>query len=369
MNARDNIMPDAQQKINLLGMQHKQLQDFFVSQGEKPFRATQVLKGIHQRGLQDLSDITDISKKLCAHLQSFCVIAAPEIVSENISRDGTYKWLMRTASGGLVETVFIPQGHRGTLCISSQVGCALNCSFCSTGKQGFQSNLSSAEIIGQLWQAKKRLSAKITNVVMMGMGEPLLNFAALVPALDIMRDDNAYGLAKKRVTVSTSGVVPMIDKLGEVADVSLAVSLHAPYDELRNKLVPLNKKYNIACLMDACKRYTKQHKRIKITMEYVMLKGVNDDIKHAKQLVKILNGVPCKVNLIPFNSFPGTTYERSSALQIEKFSKILSSSGIISTTRLTRGDDITAACGQLVGVVYDKTKRSQRIRDSTGISE
>lgn len=355
--------------INLLGLDRGQLQQFLIECGEKPYRAVQLLKWIYERGIDNFDDMTDISKNFRSHLKNHCSIQTPDIMSEHVASDQTRKWLMAVPGGNLIETVFIPEAKRGTLCISSQVGCALNCTFCSTARQGFNRDLSAAEIIGQVWKAQQRLgsvtdsplSTKITNVVMMGMGEPLLNFESLKPALSIMRDEHAYQLPRRRVTVSTSGVIPGIDRLIKECDVSLALSLHAPNDQLRNQIVPLNKKYNIKALLDACRRYTAQNSRYFVTMEYVMLKGVNDSILHARELAKILSNVKCKVNLIPFNPFPGAAYKCSSLEHIKSFAKVLTTKGIVCTTRTTRGDDIDAACGQLVGKVIDKTKRSQRM--------
>lgn len=353
---------------NLLGMDRTSLQNFFISRGEPPYRAVQILKWIHNRGIADFDLMTDISKSLRASLQTKCVIQPPEVSSEHVASDGTRKWLINIPGGGLIETVFIPEKKRGTLCISSQVGCALNCTFCSTGRQGFQRNLSVAEIIGQLWVARDRLRSvtdsplctKITNVVMMGMGEPMLNFEAVAMALNIMRDEHGYELPRRRVTVSTSGLVPAMDRLAAECDVSLAVSLHAPTNELRDVLVPINKKYPLDELFEACRRYVSSNKRYFITMEYVMLKGVNDSLAHAKRLASILRNVPCKINLIPFNPFPGAPYECSDEETILDFSNLLSDNDYVCTTRKTRGDDIDAACGQLVGKVLDRTKRSQR---------
>lgn len=358
-------------QTNLLGMDRKSLENFFIARGEQPYRAAQLLKWIHNRGIVDFDLMTDMSKKLRISLQESCVIQAPELKSEHVSADGTRKWLMAVPGGSSIETVFILEKKRGTLCISSQVGCTLNCSFCSTGKQGFQRNLSVAEIIGQLWLARDRLRTvtdsplctEITNVVMMGMGEPLLNFEAVASALSIMRDEFGYGLPRRRVTVSTSGVVPAMYRLAEECDVSMAVSLHAPTDELRDILVPINKKYPLKELLAACKHYVAANHRYFITMEYVMLKGVNDSVAHAKKLATLLNNVPCKINLIPFNPFPNSGYETSDEDTIYDFWKVLSERDYVCTTRKTRGDAIDAACGQLVGQVLDRTKRSQRIRD------
>ena len=353
----------AQAKTNLLDLGMKELCDFFVGLGEKPFRAQQVLKWIHRHGILDFSLMTDLSKALRVRLPMLCEINPPEVVQEQCSADGTRKWLIRLNDGNHIETVFIPEKDRGTLCVSSQVGCALNCSFCSTATQGFNRNLSTAEIIGQVWQAARR--CQITNVVMMGMGEPLLNFESVVKALSIMREDLAYALPRRRVTLSTSGIVPHIDRLSVEADVSLAVSLHAPNDILRNRLVPLNKKYPISELMQACKRYADFRAGRQITMEYVMLRNVNDKKEDAKQLARILQGIPCKVNLIPFNPFPGTEYQTSHAEAIEAFRVILIKAGLVTTVRKTRGGDIDAACGQLVGRIQDRTRRHEKFLAKT----
>ncbi len=358
-------------KVNLLGLSQKALSEYFITLGEKPFRAQQVLKWIHAEGVTDFAQMTNLSKSLRAKLAELCVVQAPEVISQHNASDGTRKWLFKVAGGGAIETVYIPEPKRATLCISSQVGCALNCSFCHTAQQGFQKNLTSSEIIGQLWYAVKQLREEgifkaidrpITNVVMMGMGEPLLNFDNVVMAMDLMLDDLAYGLSKRRVTLSTSGVVPAIDKLREVIDVALAVSLHAPNDTLRTELVPINKKYPIVELLAACKRYLRDDTRRRITMEYVMLEGVNDQPQHAHELIKILKDVPSKVNLIPFNPFNGTKYQRSSNEAILRFQSILMNAGIVTLTRKTRGDDIDAACGQLAGQVNDKTQRSAKFK-------
>lgn len=354
-------------KINLLGLDKKALQDFFVHIGEKPYRAEQVLKWIHLNGVQDFHAMTNISKDLRQKLSETAEVILPQVIYEKAAADGTYKWLLRLADGNCIETVFIPEKTRGTLCVSSQVGCILNCDFCSTGKQGFNRNLTTAEIISQVWIAVRKLSQAnglhdhhVTNVVMMGMGEPLLNFDNVIPALHIMLDDFAYGLSKRRVTVSTAGVIPAIYALRKVTDVALAVSLHAPNDELRNQIVPLNKKYPLKELMNACKDYFKDDKRRSITMEYVMLDGVNDSREHAQQLINVLSGVRAKVNLIPFNPFPHTQYQRSDAKTIDRFRDILMQAGLNTTIRRTRGDDIDAACGQLVGQVKDRTRRHER---------
>ena len=352
-------------KINLLDLNRADMEAFFAELGEKRFRANQVIQWIHQYGVSDFAEMTNLSKDLRARLEEAAEIRTPEIVVDQASNDGTHKWLLRLDSGNSVETVFIPEKGRGTLCVSTQVGCALECSFCSTAQQGFNRNLTVSEIIGQIWVANKALGRDpkgdriISNVVFMGMGEPLLNFDNTVKAIDLLMDDFAYGLSKRRVTVSTSGVVPALDRLKQVSDVALALSLHAPDDELRNKLVPLNKKYPIREVLDACKRYIQGDTRRKVTIEYVMLEGVNDSIDHAKALVKLLKGLPSKVNLIPFNPFPGTQYKRSSEETINRFRDVLIKGGLITITRRTRGDDIDAACGQLVGKVIDKTKRNR----------
>lgn len=354
-------------KVNLLDLNYQRLLDFCIEQGEKPYRAQQLMQWIHQVGLNDFGQMTNLSKAFREKLMTFAEIRLPELVGCQESKDGTHKWLLKLSCGNCIETVFIPEKTRGTLCVSSQVGCALNCSFCSTGKQGFNRNLTTAEIIGQLWFAVRTLSEKqgthdrkVTNVVMMGMGEPLLNFDNVVAAMDIMMHDFGYGLSKRRVTLSTSGIVPELERLREVSPVSLAVSLHAPTDDLRDILVPINKKYPLKELMSLCKRYFKNEPRRYITFEYVMLKDVNDSLAHADALVRCLRGVPSKVNLIPFNPFPMTEYERSSQEVIDAFRHRLMSKGINTITRKTRGDDIDAACGQLAGSVKDRTRRSER---------
>ena len=355
------------QKVNLLNYNYQQLRELLTLWGEKPFRAQQLIQWIHQVGLKDFTQMTNIGKALTERLSQLSFIGLPEIVTCQKSADGTHKWLLKLECGNCIETVFIPEANRGTLCVSSQVGCALNCSFCSTGKQGFNRNLSTAEIIGQVWLAVRELSLsqgthdkRVTNVVMMGMGEPLLNFDNVVAAMDLMMDDFAYGLSKRRVTLSTSGVLPELERLRETSPVALAVSLHAPNDELRNELVPINKKYPLVQLMALCKRYFKDEPRRKVTFEYVMLKDVNDQPEHATQLIKLLKDVPAKVNLIPFNPFPMTQYQRSSQATIDAFRDRLINNGINTITRKTRGDDIDAACGQLAGEVKDRTSRSQR---------
>jgi 23S rRNA (adenine2503-C2)-methyltransferase len=362
-------------KVNLLGLTRTQMEDFFVSIGEKKFRAAQVVKWIHQLGVDNFEEMSNVSKALRAKLAEIAEIRPPEVTYKEYSNDGTRKWVLKVGENSMVETVLIPaEGGRKTLCVSSQVGCALDCSFCSTGKQGFQRDLTIAEIIGQVWVANRSYFEEnqdydsreraITNVVMMGMGEPLLNFDAVVPAMELMLDDYAYGLSKRRVTLSTSGIVPMIDKLSSVIDVSLAVSLHAPNDELRNELVPVNKKYPLKELMAACQRYLATFQgdtgRRKITMEYVMLAGVNDQAIHAKQLIQLLKDVPSKINLIPFNPFPQAPYGCTPRSEILAFQRALTEAGYICTIRTTRGDDIDAACGQLVGKVQDRTRRAER---------
>lgn len=355
------------QKINLLDFNYPQMRAFFSELGEKPYRAQQVMQWIHQAGFHDFSQMTNLGKALRERLSLIAEIRLPEIVTCQKSSDGTHKWLLKLDCGNSIETVFIPEAKRGTLCVSSQIGCALNCSFCSTAKQGFNRNLSSGEIIGQVRLAVRELSQqqgahdkRVTNVVMMGMGEPLLNFDNVVTAMDIMMDDFAYGLSKRRVTLSTSGVLPELERLRDASPVALAVSLHAPNDQLRNQLVPINKKYPLVELMALCKDYFKNEPKRQVTFEYVMLKGVNDQPEHAEQLIKLLKNVPSKVNLIPFNPFPMTEYQRSSQATIDAFRDRLVAKGINTITRKTRGDDIDAACGQLAGEVKDRTSRSQR---------
>ncbi|EGV35529.1 dual-specificity RNA methyltransferase RlmN [Neisseria weaveri] len=353
-------------KTNLLNFNLQGLTEHFQAMGEKPFRAKQVLRWIHQGGASDFAEMTDLAKSLRSKLEEKAEIAIPELMTSQISSDGTRKWLLDVGTGNGVETVFIPEAERGTLCISSQVGCALECTFCSTGRQGFNRNLTAAEIIGQLWWANKAMGVTpknervISNVVMMGMGEPLANFDNVVTALSIMLDDHGYGLSRRRVTVSTSGMVPQMDRLKEVMPVALAVSLHASNDEVRDEIVPLNKKYPLRELMAACQRYLVKAPRDFITFEYVMLDGVNDKPQHAYELIELVKDVPCKFNLIPFNPFPNSGYERSSNENIRIFRDILQQAGLVVTVRKTRGDDIDAACGQLAGQVQDKTKRQQK---------
>ena len=353
--------------LNLLNLDAAQLADFFVEAGEKPFRAKQLLRWMHQSGEADFSKMNDLAKPLREKLAASAVIEAPRVVSDTTAADGTRKWLIDVGKGNAVDTVFIPETNRGTLCVSSQAGCALDCKFCSTGKQGFNRNLSVAEIIGQLWIANKALRAApkgervVSNVVMMGMGEPLANFDNVVTAMRLMLDDNAYGLSRRRVTLSTSGIVPAIDRLRDTCPVALAVSLHAPNDALRNILVPINRKYPLAELLAACQRYLDKAPRDFLTFEYVMLEGVNDGAEHARQLIALLRDVPCKFNLIPFNPFPNSGFKRSSRDAIRRFAEILITAGLVATTRKTRGDDIDAACGQLAGRVQDRSRRVIRV--------
>jgi 23S rRNA (adenine2503-C2)-methyltransferase len=364
-------------RTNLLDLDRPGMEHFFAEiLGEKRFRAQQVMKWIYHRHVTDFGQMTDLGKELRGKLEQHAEATPPNILFDKPSIDGTHKWLLGMDGGNAIESVFIPDKGRGTLCVSSQVGCGLNCTFCSTGTQGFNRNLSTAEIIGQVWVASKHLGnithrqRKLTNVVMMGMGEPLLNFDNVVRAMALMRDDNGFGLANKRVTLSTAGLVPMIDKLSEVSDVSLAVSLHAPTDDLRTQLVPLNKKYPIAELMDACVRYAMRKPRTSITFEYTMMKGINDRPEHARELAKLMHRIDAKVqrnnaakvNLIPFNPFPGTRYERSDDADIRHFQTLLLDSQVLTMVRRTRGDDIDAACGQLKGQVMDRTRRQAEFR-------
>ena len=358
-------------KINLLGFSASRLGDFFDEMGEKRFRATQIIKWIHQMGECDLDQMTNISKDLRERLKDIAEIKLPEVVSCQDSVDGTRKWLIRVDGGSCIEMVYIPERERGTLCVSSQIGCALDCSFCATGKQGFNRDLTAAEIIGQLWiaadsfdQFDPKAKRRVTNVVMMGMGEPLMNFDNVVDAMSIMLEDNAYGLSKRRVTLSTAGVVPALDKLSDVSDVSLAISLHAPNDELRNQLVPINRKYPLKDFIESARNYIDKmpDNRRKATVEYTLMDQVNDRTEHARELAVLLKDLPCKINLIPFNPFPGTEYKRVSNTALNRFRDILAAEGYTVTVRTTRGDDIAAACGQLAGEVNDRTKRQERYK-------
>jgi 23S rRNA (adenine2503-C2)-methyltransferase len=350
--------------VNLIGLDAAGLERFFAEQGEKPFRARQVLRWIHQRGETDFAQMSDIAKTLRDKLAATARIDAPVIVGDTLAEDGTRKWLLKVDERNAVEAVFIPETNRGTLCVSSQAGCVLDCAFCSTGKQGFNRNLSTAEIVGQLWLANRLLEGErpVSNVVMMGMGEPLLNLDNVIPALRVMLDDNAYGLSRRRVTVSTSGVVPEMDRLRDECPVALAVSLHAPNDELRDRLVPINRKYPLRELLAACNRYLEKAPRDFITFEYVMLDGVNDTDGNAHELVRLASRVRCKFNLIPFNPFPASEFGRSGADRIRRFAEILQRAGLTVTTRKTRGDEIAAACGQLAGDVADRTRRQAMYR-------
>ena len=349
---------------NLLGLSPKELTDWCVALGEKPFRAKQLTKWMHQRGAQGFEEMTDLAKTFRSQLQEAAQICAPKVISDNVSSDGTRKWLFDVGGQNAIETVFIPEIDRGTLCVSSQAGCTVACPFCSTGRQGFNRNLSTSEIVGQLWWARHALAQPVTNVVMMGMGEPLLNYDALIPALELMLDDDAYGLSRRKVTVSTSGVVPMIDRLAQDCPVALAVSLHAPTDALRNELVPLNKKYPLSELMACLRRYLERAPRDFITFEYVMLSGVNDSLDHARGLARLIKkeSVSCKFNLIPFNPFPNSGYSKSAWPTVRAFADLLTQEGFITTIRKTRGDDIDAACGQLAGDIKDRTRISMRLK-------
>ena len=353
--------------VNLLDFDQTKLAAFFAEHGEKPFRAKQLMRWMHHFGVNDFGQMTDVAKVLREKLAQIAEIRAPEVKLEQISEDGTRKWLIDVGAGNGVETVFIPEDDRGTLCVSSQVGCALECTFCSTGRQGFNRNLVVSEIIGQLWLANKALGRDpkgdriISNVVMMGMGEPLANFDNVVTALNIMLDDSAYGLSRRRVTVSTSGLVPAMDRLRDECPVALAVSLHAPNDAIRDVIVPINKKYPLSELMAACQRYLEKAPRDFVTFEYVMLDGINDSVDHAKQLLLLVKDVPCKFNLIPFNPFPNSGYNTSKPESIRRFRDVLMQAGYVVTTRKTRGEDIDAACGQLAGKVQDKTRRTHKL--------
>lgn len=362
-------------KQNLLDFDAQQLTAWFAEHGEKPFRAKQVLRWIYKAGESDFDAMSDLAISLREKLKQLACVQAPKVMREETASDGTRKWLLDMGTGNAVETVFIPEESRGTLCVSTQAGCALDCAFCSTGKQGFNRNLSTAEIIGQVWWANHELGKNapssgsglaqgnwpITNVVLMGMGEPLLNFDSTVSALRLMLDDNAYGLSRRRVTVSTSGIVPAMDRLREECPVALAVSLHAPNDALRNELVPVNQKYPLRELMAACQRYLEKAPRDFVTFEYVMLAGVNDSVQHAQELIDLVRDVPCKFNLIPFNPFPQAPYQRSDMQAVLRFRDVLMQADIVTTIRKVRGDDIAAACGQLAGQVQDKTKRTHRL--------
>ena len=356
-------------RINLFDLDQVRMRAFFESIGEKPFRAEQVLKWLYHQGVTEFEQMTNLSLELRQRLLQVARVEPPIVLSEQVSLDGTTKWLIGFGGGNAVETVFIPEPNRGTLCISSQVGCALNCTFCSTGAQGFNRNLSTGEIVGQVWLAARALGhqrngiRRITNAVFMGMGEPLLNFDAVAGALSLLRDDLGFGFAAKRVTLSTAGLVPGIDRLRETIDVSLAVSLHAPEDKLRETLVPLNRKYPIKELMRSCADYVSDKHKRTVTFEYTLIDGVNDRPEHARQLVKLLRRLPSKLNLIPFNPFPGTRYRCSPEPRIREFKEIVMAGGLIATVRKTRGDDIDAACGQLAGKVLDRTRRSQTIRE------
>ena len=367
-SASPMVVSPKSEKINLLDLNRQQMREFFLSLGEKPFRADQVMKWIYHYCCDDFEQMTDINKGLRAKLMQLTEIRAPEVAEEMRSADGTIKWAIRVGDQ-LVETVYIPENDRATLCVSSQVGCALECKFCSTAQQGFNRNLRVSEIIGQVWRAAKIIGAAkvtgqrpITNVVMMGMGEPLLNLNNVVPAMEIMLDDFGFGLSKRRVTLSTSGVVPALDKLGDMIDVALAISLHAPNDALRDDIVPINKKYNIETFLGAVKRYIAKSNanQGRVTIEYVMLDHVNDSTDDAHQLAELLKDTPCKINLIPWNPFPGAPYGRSSNSRVDRFSKVLMDYGFTTIVRKTRGDDIDAACGQLAGDVIDRTKRTLR---------
>jgi 23S rRNA (adenine2503-C2)-methyltransferase len=354
-------------RVNLLGLDAEQLSGFVAGLGEKPFRARQLKRWVHRFGESDFARMSDLARSLREKLAETARIAAPSIIRDTVADDGTRKWLLDVGNGSAVEAVFIPESHRGTLCVSTQAGCTLACEFCSTGRQGFNRNLSVADIIGQLWLANRELGAGpggervISNVVLMGMGEPLLNFDNTVAALKLMLDDDAYGLSRRRVTLSTAGIVPMIDRLGGECPVALAVSLHAPTDALRDKLMPINRKYPLSELIAACRRYLERAPRDFVTFEYVMLKGVNDGAEHARQLIQLASQVPCKINLIPFNPFPGSGFVRSTPDVIQRFNAVLNAAGVVTTTRKTRGDEIDAACGQLAGKIHDRTGRSLRM--------
>ena len=364
-------------KVNLLGLSRQQMESFFTDLGEKRFRAEQVMKWIHHQGVIDFAAMSNLGKGLREKLESLATVTPPEIADQQDSADGTRKWAIRVAGGALVEAVLIPEAGRATLCVSSQVGCSLDCKFCSTGKQGFQRDLTAAEIIGQVWLAinsydgwQSGKGRVVTNVVMMGMGEPLLNFDNVVAAMSLMTDDLAYGLSKRKVTLSTSGVVPALDRLSEFSDVSLAVSLHAPNDKIRNQIVPINRRYPIQQLLQSARNYIDaqtDRKRV-VTIEYTLLAGVNDQPEHARELSALLKDFPCKINLIPFNHFPNSGFDRPSGNAVSRFWQVLVDAGFIVTVRSTRGDDIDAACGQLVGEVVDRTRRSERYRQLNSAS-
>jgi 23S rRNA (adenine2503-C2)-methyltransferase len=355
-------MPDA--RTNLLGLSLEDLAAFFAGLGERPFRATQVAKWVYHRSVTEFARMTDLSVALRTRLEELARVEAPRVVDRQASVDGTVKWAFRLEDGNRIETVFIPENGRGTLCVSSQVGCALGCTFCSTGYRGFNRDLRASEIIGQVWLARRELEAAsdrarpLTNIVLMGMGEPLLNLDNVIPALRLMLDDLAFGLARRRVTLSTAGVVPALDRLRAECPVSLAVSLHAPNDRLRDELVPLNRKYPIRTLLDACRRYITDAPKSVVTFEYVMLEGVNDSVEHARELARLLRGMPAKVNLIPFNPFPESRYRRSPQPVVDAFRDVLLEAGLMTITRRIRGDDIDAACGQLVGRVLERPRRT-----------
>lgn len=359
----------SQKKVNLLDLNRQGLRDFFSEMGEKPFRAEQVMKWIYHYGIEDFNEMTNINKKLREKLMHRAEIVAPEVKVEQRSSDGTIKWAMNVGNDQEIETVYIPEKDRATLCVSSQVGCALECHFCSTAQQGFNRNLSVSEIIGQVWRAAKIIGVQgesgqrpITNVVMMGMGEPLLNLNNVIPAMELMLDDLGYALSKRRVTLSTSGVVPALDILGDKIDVALAISLHAPNDKLRSEIMPINDKYNIADFLGGVKRYVAKSNanRGKVTIEYLLLNQVNDSMDQAHELAHLLKDTPCKINLIPFNPFPGNEFTKPSNSRVDRFNKVLMEYGYTVIVRKTRGDDIDAACGQLVGDVIDRTKRTMR---------
>ncbi len=356
---------------NLLDFDVQQLTAWFAEQGEKPFRAKQVLRWIYRAGESDFDAMSDLAISFREKLKLIACVRAPSVINEELAGDGTRKWLLDVGTGNAVETVFIPEDDRGTLCVSTQAGCALDCAFCSTGKQGFNRNLTTAEIIGQVWWANHKLGKNeegnwpVTNVVLMGMGEPLLNFENTVSALRLMLDDSAYGLSRRRVTVSTSGVVPMMDRLREECPVALAISLHAPNDALRNVLVPINQKYPLMELMAACRRYLEKAPRDFVTFEYVMLAGVNDSRQQARELIQLVRDVPCKFNLIPFNPFPQSLYQRSDMQAVLRFRDTLMQAGIVTTIRKVRGEEIAAACGLLAGQVQDRTKRTHRMTEAS----